>query len=73
MKLLGMISVHVMPVFTFVSHRLRGKITSVSLVYKRVGRVTLYYTPMILYGMERTVSPAAHVAHDVIFHILSSN
>ena len=33
----------------------------------------LFSTSMTLYGMERTVSPAAHVAHDVILHILSSN
>ena len=34
---------------------------------------TTHSTPMILYGMERIVSPAANVAHDVILHILSSN
>ena len=34
---------------------------------------TTHSTPMILYGMERTVSPAVHVAHDINLLILSSN
>ena len=43
--------------------------------------ILTYSTPLTLYGMERTVSRAAHAAHsivlhaahEVIVHILSSN
>ena len=69
-------SVHVMPVFTYVSHHLWEEIISVSRESMSVGLVEIDITectPVIYYGMQRTVSPAAHVAHDVILHILSSN
>ena len=60
---------------TILSLHLWGMTTSVSRESMSHGTtVTITYsTPMTHYGMERTVSPAAHVAHNIILHILPSN
>ena len=71
----GLVSVHVMLSVTKLSQHLWGKITFASqdTMHHGMVRDTMLSTPTTLYGMERTVSPAAHVAHNVILHILSSN
>ena len=71
----GLKSVHVIPLVPYVSLHLWGMTTSVSResMSDGVWIDTLHSTPMTHYGMERTVSPAAHVAHNVILHILPTN
>ena len=44
-----------------------------SMSHRLVTVETTYSTPMAHYGMDRIVSPAAHVAHNIILHILPSN
>ena len=70
-----LIPVHVIPLLIYEYLHLLGKITSASqeLMVRGVEILSSHFTLTTLYGMDRTVSPAAHVAHNIILHILLSN
>ena len=73
--LVQIMHVHVMVEVITMFLNLWGTNTSVNQesISDGVALYTTYSTPVTPSGMERTASPAAHVAHYTILHILSSN